>query len=150
MSSGDSILPGENQERSALSNAFYSHAIGRIKRTILILGVLLTPMVGIRYGLLPASGFLLGAVISFFNFHSLERAVDGLGSRIVEAHSQEKGGAIVARFLLRYLVIGLVVYVTLISWFGTFYGLLTGLCLPVAGMMGEAVWESYVALRRGL
>ena len=109
MSSGDSILPGESQESSAQSSVFYSHAIGRIKRTILILGLLLTPMVGIRYGLLPASGFLLGAVISYFNFHSLERAVDGLGGRIVEAHSQEKGGAIVARFLLRYLVIGLVV-----------------------------------------
>jgi hypothetical protein len=150
MSSGDSMLPRENQEGSVLSDAFYSRAIGRIKRTIFILGLLLTPIVGLRYGLLAASGFLLGAVISYFNFHSLAQAVAGLGGRIVEAHSQEKGGAIVARFLLRYLVIGLVVYVTFISWFGAFYGLLTGLCLPVAGMMGEAAWESYVALRRGL
>jgi hypothetical protein len=150
MSSGDSIVPKEHPEGTSLSDAFYSRAIGRIKRTILIFGLLLTPIVGLRYGLLPASGFLLGAVISYFNFHSLERAVAGLGGRIVDAHSKEKGGAIVARFLLRYLVIGLVVYVTFISWFGAFYGLLTGLCLPVAAMMGEAAWESYVALRRGL
>ena len=148
MTSSDSILPGENRE-SSHAEVFYASAISRIKQTILVLGLLVTPIVGFRYGLKPAAGFLLGAAISYFNFHSLGRTVDGLAGRIVEAHSQEKGRAIVARFLLRYLVIGVVVYVTFISSFGGFYGLLTGLCLPVAGMMGEAAWESYVALRRG-
>jgi hypothetical protein len=150
MNSGDSILQGENQPRSARSEVFYAGAIGRIKQMILVLGLLLTPIVWFRYGLMHAGGFLLGAAISYFNFHSLGRAVDGLAGRIVEAHSQEKGRTIVARFLIRYLVIGLVVYVTFIGWFGGLYGLLTGLCLPVAGMMGEAAWETYVALRRGL
>ena len=150
MGSGDSSLSSEEQEKAVLADGFYAGAIGRIKRMILVLGLLLVPIIWFRYGVNPAAGFFLGAAISYFNFHSLSRAVDGLAGRIAEAQSQEKGGTIVARFLLRYLVIGVVVYVTFIGWFGGFYGLLTGLCLPVAGMMGEAAWESYVALRRGL
>jgi len=68
----------------------------------------------------------------------------------VQRRSGEKGEIIVARFLLRYLAIGAVVYVTFVSSFAAFKGLLAGLCLPVAGMMAEAAWELYAALRRGL
>ena len=150
MGSGDSSLSSEDQQKTTLADGFYAGAIDRIKRMILVLGLLLVPIIWFRYGVNPAGGFFLGAAISYFNFHSLGRAVDGLAGRIVEAQSQEKGGTIVARFLLRYMVIGVVLYVTFIGWLGGFYGLLTGLCLPVAGMMGEAAWEAYIALRRGL
>jgi hypothetical protein len=129
---------------------FYSGALDRIQKAILVLGVCLVPLAWLRFGRAPAAGFLTGAALSYLNFHSLARAVRGLGSRIVEAQSNEKGGVIVARFLLRYLVIGLVVYVTFVGWFGAFRGLLIGLCLPVAGMMGEAAYEFYAAFRRGI
>jgi len=129
---------------------FYSRAVERITQSIVILGVLVFPVVWIRYGMMSSGGFLLGAVISYLNFHWLTRAVGALGGRIVDAHSNEKGTGIVLRFLARYLLIGLAVYVTFVGWSEAFHGLLAGLCLPVAGMMGEAAFEAYGALRRGL
>ena len=141
--------PSQVTENREASNIFYSGAIDRIKRTILILGLAVTPAGWLYYGANPAAGFLLGASLSYLNFHLLARAVHGLADRIVDEGSGEKGGTIIARFLLRYLVIGMVVYVTFISSFGAFKGLLVGLCLPVAGMMAEAAYEFYVAVRRG-
>jgi len=142
-------LPSQAQEKIEPADHFYSGAIDRIKRTILVLGLLLTPIGWLLYGIKPAAGFLLGAALSYLNFHLLARAVHGLAGRIVESGSREKGGTIIARFLLRYLVIGVVVYVTFISSFAAFKGLLIGLCLPVAGMMAEAACELYMAMRRG-
>jgi len=141
-------LPSQVEEKPA-SELFYAGAIDRIKSTVLILGLLLTPICWLLYGIRPAAGVLLGAALSYLNFHLLAGAVHGLADRIVQQGSGEKGEIIVARFLLRYLVIGAVVYVTFVSSFGAFRGLLVGLCLPVAGMMIEAAWELYSALRRG-
>jgi hypothetical protein len=134
----------------ARSDVFYSGAIGRIKRLIWILGLLFVPLVWFRFGALAAAGFVLGGALSYLNFYWLAGAAHGLADRIVDTQSSEKGGVVVARFLLRYLAIGVVVYVTFIGWFGAFYGLLMGLCLPVAGLLGEAACELYVAFRRGL
>jgi hypothetical protein len=138
------------EEMPTSSELFYAGAIDRVKRTVLVLGLLLTPICWPLYGIRPAVGFLLGVALSYLNFHLLARAVHGLADRIVQQGSGEKGEIIVARFLLRYLAIGAVVYVTFVSSFGAFKGLLVGLCLPVAGMMIEAAWELYSALRRGL
>jgi len=138
------------EEAPTPSELFYAGAIERVKSTVLILGVILTPICWLLYGIRPATGFLLGAALSYLNFHLLAKAVHGLADRIVQQGSGEKGEIIVARFLLRYLAIGAVVYVTFVSSFAAFKGLLAGLCLPVAGMMAEAAWELYAALRRGL
>jgi hypothetical protein len=142
--------PPPDQERTAAAEAFYSGAVDRILRVTLVLSAFLIPVIWLRYGAVPAAGFLLGTTISYLNFHWLARATYGLASRIVETHSREKGRAVVARFLLRYLLLGLAVYVTFESWSGAVHGLLIGLCLPVAGLMAEAICEAYVALRRGL
>jgi hypothetical protein len=144
-----SELPSQAQENREPSEIFYAGAIDRIKRVVLVLGLIVAPIAWTLYGIKLTAGFLLGAALSYMNFHLLARAVHGLGERIVDSGSGEKGGTIVARFLLRYLVIGMVVYVTFVSSFEAFKGLLIGLCLPVAGMMAEAMWELYAALRKG-
>src|SRR3954469_8481485 len=102
-------------QNSQTSDLFYSGAIERIKRIILILGLVLAPVVWPSLGIKPAAGFLLGAALSYANFQILAKAVHGLAGRIVDNGSQEEGGTIIARFLLRYLVIGMVVYVTFVS-----------------------------------
>lgn len=136
---------------STAADTFYSKAIDRIRQSIVVLGAIVFPLIWIRYGILAALGFLLGAVISYFNFHWLTGAVNALADRIAaDSNSSESGSGIVFRFLVRYLLIGLAAYVTFTSWPEAFHGLLIGLCLPVAGMMGEAAFETYVALRRGL
>jgi hypothetical protein len=144
-----SEIPSQMEEKPGSTELFYAGAIDRIKRAVLILGLLLSPIGGFLYGIKPAAGFLLGAALSYLNFHLLARAVHGLAGRIVNSGSGEKGETIVARFLVRYLVIGMVVYVTFVSSFAAFKGLLIGLCLPVAGMMAEAAYEFYMAARRG-
>jgi hypothetical protein len=150
MTSGEPSLPGGDLPNQSAADVFYANALVRIKHTVVGLSLLLTPLGWLRFGPLPAAGFLLGAGVSYLNLYWLARAVNGLGGRIVDTQSPEKGEGIVARFLLRYLVIGAVVYVTFISCLAAFQGLLTGLCLPVAGMMGEAGYELYVAFRRKL
>jgi hypothetical protein len=128
---------------------FYSGAIRRILRMLGILGVASIAPVWLAFGMAPALGFAGGAAASWLNFHSLARGVEGLADRIVNAHSQERGTTVVARFLLRYLLVGIVAYAIFKGSFYAFRGFLGGLCLPVAAMLSEAAYEAYVAFRRG-
>jgi hypothetical protein len=129
------------------SAAFYGGAVRRILWSIIVLTVIIVPLGWVRFGRAAAEGFFLGAAISYVNFRWLERAVNGLARAIVEFQSQERGGRIVFRFLIRYFLIAMVASVIFMSWPGAFRGLLYGLCLPVAAMMGEAVYEGFSASR---
>jgi hypothetical protein len=128
---------------------FYAGAIRRIVRILLILVLIITPPVGLFYGIAAGGGFFLGALLSWFNFKSLARSVEGLGERIVEAHSRERGSAVVLRFLLRYVLVGIVAYAIFRGSLQAFRGFLFGLCLPVGAMLIEAAYEAYAALHRG-
>ena len=146
MTEVESPLGGEAGEGAI----FYGGLVERILRLILVLSVLLIPPVWLFYGIVAAEGFLLGAAISYLNFRWLERAVNGIGRAVVEFQSPESGGRIVMRFLIRYVLIASVTYVTFVGWPGAFRGMLGGLCVPVAAMMGEALYEAFSALRRGV
>jgi hypothetical protein len=137
-------------EESAESAMFYGGAARRILWSIIVLTVVLVPLTWVRFGRVAAEGFFLGAAISYVNFRWLERAVNGLARAIVELQSPERGGRIVFRFLIRYLLIAMVGYVTFVGWSGAFRGLLCGLCVPVAAMMGEAVYEGFSVSRHGI
>jgi hypothetical protein len=128
---------------------FYAGAVRRIVRILLILVLIVTPPVGFFYGIAAGGGFFLGALISWFNFKSLARSVESLADRIVEAHSRERGSAVVLRFLLRYVLVGIVAYAIFRGSLQAFRGFLFGLCLPVGAMLIEAAFEAYAALRRG-
>jgi hypothetical protein len=96
-----------------------------------------------------ALGFAAGAAASWLNFHSLARGVEGLGDRIVNAQSRERGSIVLARFLLRYLLVGIVAYAIFKGSYYAFRGFLAGICLPVAAVLSEAAYETYAAFRRG-
>lgn len=128
---------------------FYEGAVRRIVHILLVLTVIAPWPVCWKYGLAAAAGFFLGALISWINFRSLARSVEGLASRIVEAHSRERGASVVLRFLLRYLLVGIVAYAIFRGSLQAFRGFLFGLCLPVGAMLIEAAWEAYAAFRRG-
>jgi ATP synthase I chain len=136
--------PGKESVESAM---FYGGAARRILWSIIVLSVIVVPLTWVRFGRAAAEGFFLGAAISYLNFRWLERAVNGLARAIVEFQSPERGGRIVFRFLIRYFLIAMVASVIFIRWPGAFRGLLCGLCLPVAAMMGEAVYEGFSASR---
>ena len=68
---------------------------------------------------------------------------------IANAQSHERGGSVVLRFLLRYVLVGIVAYAIFKSSSQAFWGFLFALGLPVAAILGEAAYEAYGALRYG-
>jgi hypothetical protein len=115
----------------------------------LILGGVFTVYAAWKYGRIPAVGIAAGAFIAYLSFRSLNKAVQALAARIVDAKRPESGFSLVHGFFLRYLLAGGVAYVIFTSSPQAFRGFLFGLCTPVAAMLLEAMVEAYYALRRG-
>lgn len=103
-----------------------------------------------RAGWVFAAGFVVGCAIAYVNFYWLKRVVNALADRVTRSGRGESGRAVFTRFLLRYALIAAVAYVILRVSTRSLYGMLAGLFLPVAAIACEAVYEVYVALRRGL
>jgi hypothetical protein len=136
-------------ESLAPDDRFFSAAIPRMLRFLLILGAALTLFASWRFGLIVGLGFAAGALISYLSFRSLNKAVQSLASRIVDTKQPDRGFSLVSGFFLRYLLAGIVAYVIFTSSSQAFRGFLFGLCTPVAAMLMEAGFEAYAALRRG-
>ncbi len=126
----------------------YERIIPRVLRNLLVASVLLLGPAWWFYRWTGAVGFVFGAAVSYANFRSLTRGVEGLADRIVNRNSQEKGGRIVLRFLVRYGLVAVAAYAIFKSSSLAFRGFLWGLCVPVAALMAEAAWEGYEAFRR--
>jgi ATP synthase I chain len=137
-------LPAET--RSELIS--YERILPRVLRNIVVFSVLLLGPAFWFYRWAGSIGFVFGAAVSYVNFRSLTRGVEGLTDRIVNRNSREKGGRIVLRFVVRYGLVGVAAYAIFMSSSVAFRGFLWGLCVPVAALMAEAAWEGYTALRR--
>ena len=135
-------------EKATDENTIYERILPRLLRNMLIASIfLLGPALWI-YGWAGSIGFAFGAVVSYLNFRSLTRGVEGLADRIVNRNSRERGGLIVLRFVMRYGLVGAAAYAIFMSSVVAFHGFLWGLCVPVAALMAEAAWEGYLAFRR--
>jgi hypothetical protein len=95
------------------------------------------------------AGFVIGAIISYFNQRWLERAIEALGERITKQESSERGGALVMRAVLRYVLIGAGAYVIFNVSLAGLYGFLGGVCLPIAAIACEVAAEVFIMLRCG-
>jgi hypothetical protein len=172
------LRPAPETRDSKPETDFYSNAIARIRRIMIVLGCVLTTAAFLRYGWHTALGFACGCAVAYLNFHWLKRGVGALADRITEhaadpasvmptssttpataspasnslvtrtVPSSSKG--VVVRFLLRYVLMGLAAYAILTVSPASLYGLLAGLFLPVAAIACEAAYEAYVALARGI
>ena len=124
-------------------DAFYSHVLERIQRTMIVIGVaaLLTAWgyFGWRIGL----GVALGGSIAYLNFHWLKKVVAGIADLTIESGSPASSRGVVHRFLLRYFLMALVAFAILTVSRESLYGLFAGLFLPVAAILCEAVYEAY-------
>jgi hypothetical protein len=138
----ETLAPDRRQE------LFYARVIPRMLRTMLVAGVLLLGPAFWFYRWAGCIGFAFGAAVSYVNFRSLTRGVEGLADRIINRNSREKGRSIVLRFVVRYGLVGAAAYAIFKSSSMAFRGFLWGLCVPVAALMAEAAWEGYIALRR--
>jgi hypothetical protein len=128
---------------------FLAGAVRRILKFLIVVTFILLAPVGWRFGMAATLGWLAGGLLSWLNFRALARSVEGLASRIVGPPSRARGQAVVIRFLLRYVLVAGVAYAIFRASSEAFRGFLVGLCLPVAGLLTEAAYEAYMALRRG-
>jgi hypothetical protein len=133
---------------SSPEDDFYSAAAARIPRFMIALGLLLSCVAGWKFGPSPAVGFLAGSVIAFLNFNWLKTGVSGLADRVTNSGKAQSGAGIVARFLLRYALMGVAAYGILTSFPTSLRGLFAGLFLPVGAIACEAVYETYAAITR--
>ncbi len=117
---------------------------------MIVLGVVFSVAAWFRFGWHIALGVACGGAIAYLNFHWLKRVVSALADRITQSGRRESGKGIVARFVLRYFLMGLGAYVIFSVSPASLYGLFAGLFLPVAGIACEAAYEVYVAVARGL
>lgn len=140
------LLPDEAEA----SEAFYSRALPRIRRFMLGLAIPVSIFILLRFGWKIALGFVVGGAIAYVNFYWLKRTVSSLADRITATGQRPSSAAVVVRFLARYLLMALAAYVIFTLSPASLYGLLAGLFLPVAGIMCEAGYELYSALRWGL
>ena len=131
------------------AEGYLDRALPRIRRIMLVLigaGILLCLLL-FRWPV--TAGFVAGAVISYLNQHWLERAIEALGERIVNRQSRERGGIIVVRAVLRYVLIAGGAYVIFRLSLAALYGFLGGVCLPIAAMACEVAAELLFMLRHG-
>ncbi len=137
-----------SSEESLDERTKFERIIPRVLRNILAVSIILLGPAFWFYHLAGSIGFAFGAAVSYVNFHSLTRGVEGLADRIVNQNSREKGGLLVFRFVVRYGLVGAAAYAIFKGSSLAFRGFLWGLCVPVAALMAEAVWQGYTAFRR--
>ena len=141
-------LPADFPELPHDAATSYERIIPRLLRNMLFISALLIVPALLFYRWPGAVGFAFGVIVSYINFRSLTRGVEGLAERIVQRNSSEKGSRIVLRFLVRYGLVGALAYAIFKCSLLAFYGFLWGLLVPVAVLMLEAVWEGYNAFRK--
>jgi ATP synthase I chain len=134
-------------ETEYASESFYSGALTRISRSMLVLSLVLFVLSLALYGWRIALGFALGSTIAHINFHWLKEIVNRFAQHSTAGDSRKR---IVLPILLRYLFMGAAAYAILSVSPASLYGLFAGLFLPVAAIACEAAYEAYVALARGV
>ncbi len=139
-----------DQQTSATPGDFYSGALTRISKFMVVLAVLFSAAAWLRLGWRIALGFVAGCAIAYLNFHWLKRVVEALADRAVQPERTASGRGIVVRFLLRYFLMALGAYAIFTVSRASLFGLFAGLFLPVAAIVCEAVFEAYAVLVRGL
>lgn len=140
----------DSTEPISEADSFYTAALPRVRNFMLALAPALIAGALWRYGARAALGFLVGSVIAYLNFQWLKSGVSGLADRVTNTGKPQSGKGIVARFLLRYLLLGAAAYAILTSFPASLRGLFAGLFLPVGAIACEAVYEVYVGLTRGI
>jgi len=134
------------RQSGADGDAFYGRALDRIHRIMVALGLVASFATWIGFGYRAAIGVLLGCSIAYLNFYWLKSGVSGLADRVTNTGKPQSGKGIVARFLLRYGLLGAAAYAILTSFPASLRGLFAGLFLPVGAIVCEAAYELYAAL----
>lgn len=142
--------PHNSVDAASSTEEFYAHALTRVRNSMLVLAPVVTIAMLWMFGRFAAAGFALGCAIAYVNFQWLKSVVAGLADRVTNTGKAQSGKGIVARFLLRYLLLGTAAYAILTSFPASLTGLFAGLFLPVGGIVCEAGYELYRAIFRDI
>ncbi len=124
-------------------NDFYSHALERIHRFMLVLSGAALVTAIVMFGWRVGVGFAVGGAVSFLNFYWLKKVVAGVAAAAARTGTAVSSRRVVQRFLLRYFLMALAAFVILTVSRDSLYGFFAGLFLPVAAMLCEAGYETY-------
>lgn len=111
----------------------------RTMRTIAILAAILFVIVTMSMGWKSGVLLVVGAAVSISGVYEWQRLISAVNARLDNAENPRPVGPVVAMFLLRLLIAGVVVYVSLKCFQGSVYALVAGLALAVVGLSIEAV-----------
>ena len=114
----------------------YDLALGRILRISIAVGIAGALIAGIIFGPKIGAGFLVGAALSLINLHWLSTLVSAIGG---SGKPPLRGSAAIA--VLRYGIIGAVIYAIVKILKITPAALLAGLLVSVAAVTIEALYE---------
>ncbi|MGH9524575.1 MAG: ATP synthase subunit I [Terriglobales bacterium] len=145
----DPLQPDESSPNPA-ADVFYDGAMGRIRRFMIAIGIGGMVATLFAFGWRVAAGVLLGCVVAWANFVWLKQAVTAVAEKVTQTGRGVSGGGTVAKFVLRYALIGVMAYVIFLSSRQSLWGFFGGLFVGVAAILCEAAYEAFVALRRGL
>jgi ATP synthase I chain len=135
--------PSVSEETSQSTDDFYSRALERIHKFMLVLGVAALITSTAMFGWHIGVGFAVGGAVSFLNFYWLKKVVAGLAAATVQSGTPASSRGVVHRFLLRYFLMAMAAFVILTVSRDSLYGFFAGLFLPVAAMLCEAGYETY-------
>ncbi len=131
------------------SDRFFAGAYGRLARLMAALTILVAPILTIELGKRFGFGFVVGAIVAALNFYWLKSAVSGL-SDVVTRTGQTSTAGILAKLLLRYALLVVIVYGIFRGSGQLVYGFFAGLFVPVAAMVCEAAYEAWAAMRHDI
>ena len=117
-----------------------------------VLATIVTIAATARFGWRVAAGVAIGCGLAAVNFLWMKHAITTFAGKMVQPKApgdEKKARRSATRFVARYALVAVVVYVIFASSVVSLSGVLVGLFLPVAAILVEAVYETYVALRHG-
>jgi hypothetical protein len=118
-----------------MDESFYEGALRRIRVLTGVVAVAGSAAMWVREGMRPASGFLLGAALSFLNFQAVSSLAHAMGG------SSRPGAVAAVLIALRYVLIGAALYV-IISLLGyTPAAVLWGLLAAFGAVILEVLYE---------
>jgi small-conductance mechanosensitive channel len=128
----------------APDTARYLQSEKRIARITLLIGALAALPVGYFYAWRWGAGIFTGAVLAWLNFHWLQKGLDALAASAVAQATQTKAEVPFGTYIwaaLRYLLIGVAVYVIFKLLNVPVLSMIFGLCALGAATFAVSVHE---------
>jgi len=110
----------------------------RLNRSSLVVMLIVMPLVLLLHSAKAALSVGAGGVLSYINFHWLKQAVDFV---VLEGAQGRKGRGVMFRFVARYALIALFLYVTIRSSVLDLIFVFAGLLVYVVAILIECVSE---------